>query len=288
MIYILFSICCSVSVAILLKIARRYEINIQHSINWNYLAALLLSYFSFFPDIKILNTSVPWKFYLPLSVLLPAIFLLLAASVKNIGIIKTEIAQRLSLFIPILASYFIFHENISFLKCIGLAIGFTAIFLTLNKKSESSSENNSWIFPLLVLLGFGIIDVLFKQIALYKEIPFTTSLFFIFLGAFCISTLMTVYSCLFQNRKLTRMDFIFGIVLGIFNFGNIYFYLKAHKALTDNPSTVFAAMNFGVISLGTFIGIIAFNEKLSKLNYFGIACALLAVIIITISQLYAY
>lgn len=287
MIYIVLSICCSVIVAVLLKTARRFDINIQQSINWNYLSALLLCFFTFSPDVEILQQSSPWEFYLPLSILLPTIFILLAESIKRIGIVKTDIAQRLSLFIPIIASYFIFHENISSLKFFGLAVGFAAIFLTLNKKTDASKTNNNSIFPLLVLLGFGIIDVLFKQIALNKDIPFTTSLFVIFCGAFVVATLITIYSVLIKKVKLEFSNFIFGIVLGLFNFGNILFYLKAHKALADNPSTVFAAMNFGVIILGSIIGIVIFKEKISRLNYVGIALALTAVIIITLSQLYA-
>jgi hypothetical protein len=42
-----------------------------------------------------------------------------------------------------------------------------------------------------------------------------------------------------------------GGLVGAFNFGNILFYLKAHQAFADNPSTVFAAMNMGVIILGS-------------------------------------
>lgn len=60
--------------------------------------------------------------------------------------------------------------------------------------------------------------------------------------------------------------------------------MKAHKALAENPSTVFAAMNLGVIIVGTLIGIVAFKEKLSKLNYAGIIFAIAAIIFITLSQ----
>lgn len=287
MFYIILSICCSVTVAVLLKTARRFGINIQQSINWNYLSALLLCFFSFSPNLAELTNTLPWKFYIPLSVLLPTVFVLLAISIRYIGIVKTDIAQRLSLFIPILASYFIFNETISQLKLIGLSIGFLAIFLTLNKKNDATDEKRRWIFPLIVLLGFGIIDVLFKQIALNKDVPFTTSLFIIFCGAFIISSLISLYSVLIKKTALELKSFFFGILLGIFNFGNILFYLKAHKALADNPSTVFAAMNFGVIIIGSIIGIVVFKEKISKINYIGITLALTAVIIITASQLYA-
>nr|WP_294937514.1 EamA family transporter [uncultured Flavobacterium sp.] len=285
MLYILLSICCSVSVAVLLKTGRRFNISIQQIINWNYLSALLLCFFAFSPDTAILQTNAPWRFYVPLMILLPTIFVFMALSIKYIGIVKTDIAQRLSLFIPIIASVFIFGETIGLLKMIGLIVGFLAIFLTLNKKSEHSSKIKKWIFPVIVLVGFGVIDILFKQIALNTEIPFTTSLFVIFCGAFLLATCITVYSIVMNRTKLASKNFYFGIVLGLLNFGNIFFYLKAHKALSDNPSTVFATMNFGVIILGSLIGIVAFKEKISKINYTGIALALLAVVIITYSQL---
>jgi len=53
--------------------------------------------------------------------------------------------------------------------------------------------------------------------------------------------------------------------------------------MANHPSTVFAAMNMGVIVAGTLIGIILFKEKISKLNYLGIMMALIAIILITLS-----
>lgn len=284
MLYILLSIFCSVTVAVLLKTARRFNVSIQQIINWNYLAALLLCFFAFSPDVSLLNKNAPWQIYMPLMLLLPTVFVFMALSIKHIGIVKTDIAQRLSLFIPIIASVVLFGETIGLVKSLGLAIGFLAIFLTLNKKMESAETTNTWIFPLLVLLGFGSIDILFKQVAV-TQIPFTTSLFAIFCGAFLVSGLISVYSLLTRKITLSVKNFLFGIVLGLFNFGNIFFYLKAHKALSDNPSTVFATMNFGVIILGSLIGIAVFKEKINKINYIGIALALLAVCIITYAQL---
>ena len=78
---------------------------------------------------------------------------------------------------------------------------------------------------------------------------------------------------------------LWGLALGILNFGNILFYLKAHKALAENPSTVFAGMNMGVIILGSLAGILLFKEKMTKWNYFGIVLAIISIIIITLSQL---
>jgi drug/metabolite transporter (DMT)-like permease len=284
MIYIILSICCSVTVAILLKLAKRYQISIIQAVTVNYLAALSLCFLFFKPDVKLVTNSAPWPIYIALAVLLPSIFLFLAASVKNLGIVKTDIAQRLSLFIPILAAYFIFKEDFNDYKIIGLAIGFVAIILTFLRKSDHKDGKGNLLYPIMVFVGFGVIDVLFKQIALYKELPYTTSLFTVFCLSFVVSLLIVIIMVISGKIKLQLVNVVCGLILGFFNFGNILFYMKAHKALAENPSTVFAAMNLGVIIVGTLVGIIAFKEKLSKLNYAGIVLAIAAVIFITLSQ----
>ena len=64
-----------------------------------------------------------------------------------------------------------------------------------------------------------------------------------------------------QKRENRIKSCFLGLILGLLNFGNILFYLKAHKALAENPSTVFAGMNMGVIILGSLAGILIFKEK---------------------------
>jgi len=284
MIYIILSICCSVTVAILLKLAKRYQISIIQAVTVNYFAALTLCFIFFKPDIKLLSSTAPWPIYTALAILLPTIFLFLAASVKSLGIVKTDIAQRLSLFIPILAAYFIFKEDFNDLKIIGLAIGFLAIFLTFLRKSNPDQKTGNLIYPVMVFIGFGAIDVLFKQIALYKALPYTTSLFTVFCMAFVVSLVIVTVMTISGKIKLQLVNLACGLILGFFNFGNILFYLKAHKALAENPSTVFAAMNLGVIIVGTLVGILVFKEKLTKINYIGIIMAIAAVVCITLSQ----
>ena len=159
------------------------------------------------------------------------------------------------------------------------------MILILSRNKSEDSNQKKWIYPALVLLGFGIIDVFFKQIALQKSFPYTTSLFIVFCIAFVVALLFMGYSVLIQKKKLQFVNLIFGSILGILNFGNILCYLKAHKAFADNPSTVFASMNMGVIILGSLAGILLFKEKVTLKNYIGIVLALGAVILITFSQL---
>jgi len=255
-------------------------------IAWNYVVALLLTQLIFTPDWQHLSVNdFPMAVLSSLWVLLPLVFLFQALSLKYVGIVKTDIAQRLSLFIPILASYFLFGETFSDYKITGLIVAFVAIFFTLNKAETTTTESSKWYYPLLVLLGFGVIDVLFKKIAAFTAVPYTTSLAVVFSGALIVAWATNLYQILRKKQVFQVRNILWGTALGLLNFGNIYFYLKAHQELSENPSTVFATMNLGVIILGSLIGVFFFKEKLNKMNYFGIVLALVAVVLIVFSQL---
>ncbi len=287
MIFLVLSIICSVTVGVLLKFAKRYHISIAQVVTWNYLFAIGLSAFFFRPALSDLTFGSFQPIHIVLGFLLPTIFIFLALSVQKTGLARTDIAQRLSLFISLSAAYFLFQESYTSLKYIGVGIGFLAIVFTLYRKPSTEVSSGHWVYPLLVFIGFGVIDVCFKLISQFKSLPYTTSLFIIFCISFLISLGYIIYLATVKKAKLQLVNFICGCVLGFFNFGNILFYMKAHRALANDPSTVFAAMNMGVIICGSLIGILMFKEKLSKINYLGLVLALVAIVFITIAQLNA-
>ena len=282
MLFLILSVVCSVSVGVIFKVARGYSINFKQIVATNYFFALVLCYFFFSPNLSEVGNEAPWGIYISLGILLPFIFLFLAASIKQIGIVKTDAAQRLSLFIPILAAWVIFGEKFNALKITAFLIAFPALLLILNKPSEKTQ--NKWIYPVVVLIGFGLIDILFKQIALYTKLPYTTSLFIVFGLAMLLMIVVVGLEISLKKTKLNYHNLLFGGLVGLFNFGNILFYLKAHHYFTENPSTVFAGMNLGVILIGSLTGIFIFKEKLSKMNFAGLFLALIAIVLIVLSQ----
>lgn len=282
MLFLVLSILCSVTVGVLFKFSRKYGVSNTQIVASNYLFALVLCYLFFSPELNAVETSAPWVIYIAIGVLLPSIFLFLAASIKHMGIVKTDAAQRLSLFIPILAAWILFKEDFNMLKVAALVVGFPALVLIFAKPTQNTE--NKWIYPAAVLLGFGVIDILFKQIALYTSLPYTTSLFVVFGIALLIMIVVVIYEGAIKKVSLNIRNILFGGLVGIFNFGNILFYLKAHQAFVKNPSTVFAGMNMGVIIIGSLVGILMFKEKLTKMNFAGLFLALISIILIVISQ----
>jgi len=283
MIYIFLSVCCSVFVSVLLKLAKRYEIDIRQAITWNYSIAGILTWLIFRPEIPQFNETI-YTVYIALGLLLPSLFVVLALSVRYTGIVKTDIAQRLSLFIPVLSAFLVFEESYSLMKIVGIGIAIIAIIFSIPWQKQTEASHSYWIYPLIVFIGMGIIDILFKQIARTENIPFTSSLLVVFTLAFIISILYLLYQILVNGLKLTMINLICGWILGIFNFGNIVFYLKAHQTLSNQPSVVFSSMNIGVILLGSAVGVLIFREKLSRLNYAGIVLALISILILSLAQ----
>ena len=282
MIYIFLSICCSVFVSVLLKLARRYQIDTRQAITWNYSIAALLAWIFYDPILpEVYNDLLP--VYIALGILLPSIFVFLALSVRYTGIVRTDVAQRLSLFIPVIAAFLVFGEDHSPIKILGISLAFLAIICSVPWQNKERNSSSYWIYPVIVFIGMGVIDILFKQIAKVQSIPFTTSMFVVFILAFLISTLYLVYLFLIKKIRFAFINVICGWILGIANFGNILFYLKAHQVLSEKPSLVFSSMNIGVILLGFLVGVLVFKEKLSRLNYIGILLALIAIILMSVA-----
>jgi drug/metabolite transporter (DMT)-like permease len=168
----------------MLKLAKRYHVDVLQAITWNYSTAILLTWIIFKPHLNGLQNA-PFYNFAALGVLLPVLFVILATSVKLTGIVRTDIAQRLSLFIPLVAAYFVFGEHLSTIKIAGIVVGFTAIICSIPwQKGGGKATSGSWFYLLIVFVGMGVIDVLFKQLATFKAVPYTTSLFILFIISF--------------------------------------------------------------------------------------------------------
>ena len=286
MFFVLISVICSVTVAVLLKLAKQDGVETKQVIVWNYPMAVVLTYFILQPEIESMSwTSLPLTLYIPLAVLLPGMFVFIALSIRYSGLVKTEVAQRLSLFIPLLASFFLFNERLQGNKLLGIGLGLLAIVCSIGWRKSASITNlpdmrYRSLYPLLVFIGMGIIDILFKQVALHVTIPYVSSMFIIFVMAMLIAFGLLGYFIWIEKQVFSFKAIAYGLILGAFNFCNILFYMKAHRALPENPSIVFTGMNIGVISLGALVGVLFFKERLSGLNYLGIALSIVSVLII--------
>lgn len=279
---ILFSALCSVLVSVVLKLAPRARLDVAQLVTWNYLAAASLCAWLLRPPLASLaHADAPWVPLLGLAVVLPSLFLVLGASVRTTGIVRTDVAQRLSLLLSLLAAFTLFGERADPMRAAGLGLGLLAVAGIVMRPSgdTAATTHAGWKLLLAVWVGFALVDVMLKRIALSG-----TSSIAALQVAFAIAfVLMLGWQVLRHVRGQARLqwrNFGAGLLLGLLNFGNIVFYVRAHQALPDNPSVVFASMNIGVVVLGTLVGVLAFGEKTSRWNRLAIGLAIVAIVLI--------
>jgi drug/metabolite transporter (DMT)-like permease len=286
MLFLFLSIVCSVLVSVQLKLAQRSGIATTEAIAWNYLAAASLCWLLLDPPLGgPALEQAPVISLAALSLLLPGIFLAMAASVKAAGIVRTDIAQRLSLVLSLLAAFLLFGEKADALKIAGLALGLAAIVCLVARSEplpDAARPAARWMLPLVVLAGYASIDILLKRIAVAGT-PFAVSLLIAFTAAFVLMMALLIGQRVRGGRRFTRAGLLTGLLLGATNFGNILFYIRAHQALPDNPAVVFSMMNIGVVVLGTLAGVVGFGERLSRLNKLAIPLAVVAIGLIALS-----
>ena len=272
MMYLTIAVLCSVAVSVLLKILRQRDIDIRQTIVAGYPVAFLLTWFLLKPDVSGMSAlGDAWVIIIALGVLLPAVFIVLGHAIAAVGMVATDAAQRLSLIIPIVAAFLLFGEVLTGTRIFGLLLGFLALGALIYRPqqgqiSKQAKHTPLWLFG--VWAGYGIIDILFKQVAkLGAAFPLTLFISFGLAGLLLFIYLL-IMRVRWQGNALAA-----GLLLGALNIGNIYAYVRAHQVLSESPSIVFTGMNVGVIAVATLIGVSVFKESLNRINILGLLLA---------------
>ena len=279
MLYLLMAVLCSVAVSVLLKRLRQHQIDIRQTIVAGYPVALLLTWVLLKPDMTgVDQLGSSWVVIIALGLLLPTVFVILGRAIAAVGMVATDAAQRLSLIIPIMAAFLLFGEVLTGTRVFGLLLGFLALGALIYRPQQGESSRHAkytplWLFG--VWAGYGVIDILFKQVAKQgAAFPLTLLISFGLAGLLLFAYLLLI-RVRWHSRALAA-----GVILGSLNIGNIYAYIRAHQVLSESPSIVFTGMNVGVITVATLIGVGVFKESLNRINMLGLVLAIACVAVL--------
>ncbi|MFT5832598.1 MAG: drug/metabolite transporter (DMT)-like permease [Cognaticolwellia sp.] len=292
MLNLILSIVSSTLIALVFKSFDRFEkIKLFPAIVVNYWVCAILGT-AILGESPITETtfSEPW---FPGAIMLGMFFIgtfyIIGLTISIFGVAISAVTQRMSLVIPVIFAFLYYQEDLTLIKGIGILLALLAVVLTnIKTKKEKlikKSEKRNWFvwfLPIILFLVSGFVESVLQYLqrtyfdtSSGSQLPFTILLFG---TAGAIGTIVLIINFI-RNRSVINYESILGgIALGIPNLGSIYFLLKVLGEMEG--SVVFPINNVAVIVLVGIIAFFAFKEKLTKINIFGIALAVLAILFV--------
>ena len=187
--YLIVSILSSVAIMLVFGMFDRYKVDTFQAVVVNYFTCIVCG--------VVLDGGVPkysmeataWLPYaLGLGVLFIGLFVLIGITAQRQGAAIASVSMKLGLIFPILLAYFLYNEDFTIQKWIGIILCLAAIiFVSIpsnDPKTEGDSLSWNWsmLFPLIIFLGSGLCDstVQFLEQRFFSEgdiEPLTIALF---------------------------------------------------------------------------------------------------------------
>jgi drug/metabolite transporter (DMT)-like permease len=285
MIFLLLSILSSVGIAVIFKLMDKQKAALLPVIVLNYFTALVAGLLLFNGELSVgYILSSDWRY---MAVLIGSLliigFYLIGYTTQKAGIAITTIANKMSVIIPILFSILYFSESMSWLKSLGILLALASVLLAVYKKKTGASQKFS-VLPIIMFLVIGVIDSAVKLAQHSYVSEEDVSLFSSM--SFGLAGIIGIIILSFQNKHwksfANPLVWIFGILIGLANFGSMYFLILSLNKSGLDSSIVYGVNNMGIILISIAIAVLFFTEKLSKINIIGFILAIISVAILTV------
>lgn len=287
MIYLLFSILSSTLIYVVFKLYPKFGIQTLQAIVFNYWVAFLFGICLIdFEQVGSIH-DYDWKWLIPIEgILFITIFNVMALTVQKHSVTVGSVASRTAMIIPAAVFMFLEPENaFSIYKVIGIALALVAVYLSSKKDKAHQIDKRYFYLPLILFIGSGTIDLLIGYAESHLMQSSSEILLFtpgIFLVAGVLGTAVLIYR--YRVKKDIRWqwkDVLGGLILGLINYSSLYFILKAMNSKMLDPSIFFPVNHMGIIAAGTIVGLLVFKERISLINWIGIALGFIAILLMT-------
>jgi len=286
LIYLLLSIAASSLIFVIFKLFARYNINTLQAIVVNYFIAFTTGILTYTGDTTVGEALDSKWFYgaLALGFVFISVFNLMAITTQKSGLSVVSVATKMSVIIPITFGILYYNESAALLKILGIVLALIAVYLA-STKEKSNINKRTILFPFLILIGSGIIDVSLKYIeqAYVKDTDAGIFSATIFASAGVLGILLITYHLIKGTTKLAFKNVVAGIILGVPNYFSIYFLVEALRIDGMDSSSIFTLNNVSIVILSTLLGILLFKERLLLKNWIGIGLAILSIVLVTLA-----
>ncbi len=289
MIFLLSCIVLTSYLTLSFKVVERLGLNNLHVIVFNYWTCVITGSLvnGNFPvnNINIAQDWFPWA--LAMGFLLILLFNIIAFSAQRIGIAVTSVANKLSLVIPFLFSIYLYNERASFVKLTGIVVALVAVAMTCYSRQDSRpgmAKRTTWqyLLPIILFIGSGVLDTMIK----YVEESFLDGtnnndyLTTAFLSAAVIGLGSLAVQWILHKKAVSWKAVVAGIAIGIPNYFSIWCLVQVLKLYKGNSSAILPINNMGIVVFSALMAWMLFKERLTVLNWCGVALAVIAIALI--------
>ncbi len=288
MLFLILSILSSVIILITFKVTEKHDIPIIHPIIINYFIASGFGYFhAGLTPADVANIPLDWVW--PAAIIgsiFVFTFFLIGLSTRKAGIALTTVATKMSFVFPMFFSILIDdNDSYTHIKLLLLIMAIVAVFLTVFRKRQKRIESLFiMLLPFILFILMGLADSLVKfSQTFYIKNPGSSAIFSFLLFGF--SAIWSIVLIFFQKKKLAVFKpkaLISGTILGLANFGSLYFLINALNELLINNSIVIALNNTGVVLSSVIIALALFRERVSLINKIGILISILTFVVLMV------
>ena len=290
MFYLLGSIILTSYLTLSFKVCEKYKVNVFQAIVFNYITCVITGAVvngSFPINEQVMNTPwFPWACVM--GVFFVSIFNIIGFTAQKISVAVASVANKLSLIIPVVLSVYLYGESVAGWKLVGVILALLAVVLTCyqSKEQESTKEaaTRKWeyLLPLILFIGSGLLDALINHVQKQYVTEENKNAYLItgFLSAAVIGLLLLVIQYARGRQQFAIKHLLAGIIIGIPNYFSIWCLVRFLKESPWQSSASIPVNNMGIVLFSSVVAWLLFKERLSKINWAGIALSLLAIYLI--------
>lgn len=245
----------------------------------NYCTCFVAAMF-FTPSLAIFPASAA----LPRTLLLGAVngvlylssFVVFQYNVQKNGVVLSSVFMKLGLLVPMALSILWFGDTPTLLHWIGFSLAIGAILLINLKKTEEKSGSNFGFLLLLLLLGGGAnaMSKVFEELGT----PAHDAQFLVY--TFGVAMLLCLGLVFFKKQRIGVREWLYGFLIGIPNFFSAKFLLAALKEVS--AVVAYPTYNVGTILVVSLVGVVAFRERLGKLQWLAVGIIIGALVLLNL------
>jgi drug/metabolite transporter (DMT)-like permease len=283
MAFLLLAILCSASLPLLFRAFDDWRVNLFWAIPANYFACIVVgAVFAPAPPEAFALIYRPWFLLATLQGFVLAVnFYLLAYTAQRAGVSVAVLASRLSVAIPVMLAFLLYGDSLNTIKVAGLITALSSLYLCTATGQDFGITHPRLrrVLPILVFFMFGCHFTLLKftQANYLDNSSYHWYVTMAFLFALVTSVAVGLVKIFTAKASVRVGDLIAGGVLGLINYGAIYFLVKVLSLEGWQSSQLFPIYSVGVVSVSSLLAMILFKERLSGPKKLGLFVGLLAV-----------